>query len=42
MENFNGLSERHVAQIIRRRMIQKLKPSKKLYNKKDKSWKKSC
>ena len=42
MENFNGLSERHVAQIIRRRMIQKLKPSKKLYNKKDKGWKKSC
>ena len=42
MENLNGLSERHVAQIIRRMMIQKLKPSKKLYNKKDKSWKKSC
>jgi hypothetical protein len=42
MENFNGLSERHVAQIIRRKMIQKLKPSKKVYSRKDKNWKKSC
>jgi hypothetical protein len=34
---FNGLSERHVAQIIRRKMIQKVKPSGKVYkrNKKD-------
>lgn len=28
---FNGLSERHVAQIIRRKMMQKSKPSGKLY-----------
>lgn len=26
-----GLSERHVAQIIRRKMIQKIKPSGKIY-----------
>ena len=32
MENkFNGLSESHVAQIIRRKMIQKVKPSGKAY-----------
>jgi hypothetical protein len=30
----NGLSERHVAQIIRRKMIQKVKPSNKTYNRK--------
>jgi hypothetical protein len=30
----NGLSERHVAQIIRRKMIQKVKPSGKIYNRK--------
>jgi hypothetical protein len=30
----NGLSERHVAQIIRRKMIQKIKPSDKTYNRK--------
>lgn len=30
----NGLSERHVSQIIRRKMIQKVKPSKKIYNRK--------
>lgn len=31
---FNGLSERHVAQIIRRKMIQKSKPSGKAYSRK--------
>ncbi len=30
----NGLSLRHVAQIVRRRMIQKAKPSGKVYNRK--------
>jgi hypothetical protein len=34
MENLNGLSERHVAQIVRRKMIQKVKPSAKVYNRK--------
>ena len=33
---YNGLSERHVAQIIRRKMIQKVKPSKKNYTRKKK------
>lgn len=28
---YNGLSERHVSQIIRRKMIQKVKPSGKAY-----------
>jgi len=28
----NGLSERHIAQIIRRKMITKSKPSGKIYN----------
>jgi hypothetical protein len=32
----NGLSLRHVAQIVRRKMIQKSVPSKKVYNRKDK------
>lgn len=32
--NLNGLSLRHVAQIVRRRMIQKVKPSGKVYNRK--------
>jgi hypothetical protein len=33
-----GLSSRHIAQIIRRKMITKTKPSKKLYSrKKDKN-----
>jgi hypothetical protein len=35
MENLNGLSERHVAQIVRRKMIQKVKPSAKVYNRKN-------
>jgi hypothetical protein len=30
--NLNGLSLRHVAQIVRRRMIQKAKPSGKVYS----------
>ncbi len=34
---FEGLSERHVAAIIRRKMLQKFKPSGKLY--KRKKWK---
>jgi hypothetical protein len=32
--NLNGLSLRHVAQIVRHRMIQKAKPSGKVYNRK--------
>lgn len=32
----NGLSERHVAQIIRRKMIQKSVPSGKSYTRKEK------
>lgn len=36
--NIDGLSERHVAQIIRRKMIQKVRPSGKVYSrKKDKN-----
>jgi hypothetical protein len=38
MENLNGLSERHVAQIVRRKMIQKMKPSGKQYNRKKKNY----
>ena len=34
MATFNGLSERHIAQIIRRKMIQKVKPSGKVYSRK--------
>jgi len=33
-KKINGLNERHVAQIIRRKMIQKIKPSGKTYNRK--------
>jgi hypothetical protein len=32
-----GLNERHVAQIIRRKMIQKIKPSGKVYSRKNKT-----
>ena len=32
----NALSERHIAQIIRRKMTQKIKPSKKVYSRKGK------
>ena len=35
METLNGLSERYVAQIVRRKMIQKVKPSGKVYNRKN-------
>ena len=31
MEHLNGLSVRHVAQIVRRKMIQRSKESKKIY-----------
>jgi hypothetical protein len=30
-KKINGLSERHVAQIVRRKMIQRVKPSSKVY-----------
>ena len=33
----NGLSIRHIAQIIRRKMLQQVIPSKKIYNRK--KWK---
>jgi hypothetical protein len=33
-EKFNGLERRHVAQIVRRLMIQKVKPSGKVYDRK--------
>lgn len=36
----NGLTDRHVAQIVRRKMIQKDHGDKNKYNRKDKSWKK--
>lgn len=36
----NGLSERHISQIIRRNMITKVKPSKKIYSRKNKNYKK--
>lgn len=36
MTEYNGLSERYVAQIIRRKMTQKVKPSGKQYNRKKK------
>ena len=32
MKTFEGLSERHVAQIIRRKMTQKVKPSGTVYD----------
>jgi hypothetical protein len=35
----NGLNERHVAQIVRRKMIQKSHGDGKKYNRKDKSYK---
>lgn len=37
-KEFDGLSERHIAQIIRRKMIVKVKPSGKIYKRK-KKWK---
>ena len=33
-DNFNGLNKRHVAQIIRRNMVTRTKPSKKVYDRK--------
>ena len=30
-KKINGLNERHVAQIVRRKMIQRVKPSAKVY-----------
>ena len=33
-KKINGLNERHVAQIVRRNMIQKVKPSGKVYSRK--------
>lgn len=36
-DKINGLSKRHVAQIIRRKMIQKSVPSKKTYTRKNQS-----
>lgn len=35
----NGLTDRHVAQIVRRKMIQKKHGDNSKYNRKDKSWK---
>lgn len=35
-ETINGLSKRHAAQIIRRKMIQKSVPNKKVYSRKNK------
>ncbi len=35
-DNQNQISERHLAQLIRRKMIQQVKPSKKNYTRKDK------
>lgn len=32
--SFNNLNKRQVAQIIRRKMISKIKPSKKIYSRK--------
>lgn len=34
-EKIDGLSMRHVAQIVRRSMITRTKPSKKVYNRKN-------
>lgn len=36
----DGLSFRHVAQIVRRKMMTKVYVEKSEYNRKDKSWKK--
>jgi hypothetical protein len=37
VNKINGLNERHIKQIIRRNMITRTKPSKKIYTRKDKS-----
>jgi hypothetical protein len=39
-KKINGLNERHVAQIVRRKSIVQVTPSGKEYNRKNKSWKK--
>lgn len=36
----NEENKRWIKQIIRRKMITKVKPSKKIYKRKDKKWKK--
>jgi hypothetical protein len=33
-DKINGLNKRHVAQIIRRNMVERVKPSKKAYDRK--------
>lgn len=33
-DKINGLNKRHVAQIIRRNMVERVKPSKKVYDRK--------
>lgn len=38
--DIDGYNERHLSQLIRRRMIQKDHGDKNKYNRKDKSWKK--
>jgi hypothetical protein len=38
-KKINGLNERHVAQIVRRKSIVQVTPSEKEYNRKNKSWK---
>lgn len=37
--DIDGYNERHLSQLIRRRMIQKDHGDKNKYNRKDKSWK---
>lgn len=39
-EDLNGLTDRHVSQIVRRKMMQKNHGDDSRYNRKDKSWKK--
>jgi len=39
IETVNGLSFRHAAQIVRRKMMSKIYTDKNDYNRKDKSWK---
>lgn len=38
--NIDGYNERHLSQLIRRKMIQKDHGDNNKYNRKDKSWKK--
>jgi hypothetical protein len=39
-ENLNGLSDRHVGAIIRRKMITRDHGDESVYNRKNKNWKK--